>query len=127
MKLTILALAFSLVAFGAQAEDQCSPDAEVVIASISAKPSCYEASKLAQECAWGSNVDIQIAGAAGAVCEKEMGKLKASDSSLLKTMKARCASAHARVPGSLARSANAFCVLSAIEFMNGIAHASESN
>ena len=123
----VLLIALAICSFSAFAAEECSPDAAVVISQISAKKSCYEASQLAQECAWGSNVDIQIASAAGEVCTKEMGKLKASDAKLLTTMRERCTSSHMNVPGSLARSANAFCHLSAIEFMNGIAHASESN
>ncbi len=98
-------------------EITCSPDAEVVIAQISAKKTCAEASKLAETCAWGSSIDVQIAGAAGDVCLKEGGKLSKADTALLDRMSARCVKAYSNQQGTIYRSINAFCHLSAIEFI----------
>jgi hypothetical protein len=98
-------------------ESKCSPDAGVLISQISAKKTCAEASKLAQACALGSSIDVHIAGAAGEVCLKEGGKLSKSDSILLKTMRARCVKAYSNQQGTIYRSINSFCQLSAIEFV----------
>lgn len=115
--LVLLALTTSMSAFSA---DQCSPDADETIARISEKTSCYEAKALAEECSWGSSIDVQIAGAAADVCLREAGTLSFSDMELLELMMSRCDKAYADLEGSLYRSANSFCKLEATQFITNL-------
>lgn len=120
----ICALVLSTAAFAQ--EEVCSPDAAEIITKIEAQTTCYDASRIAENCAWGSTVDVGIAGAAYAVCLKEAGKLTSSDKALLKKMEVRCAKAWSNRDGTMYRSIHSFCRLNALQFINGVANAANN-
>jgi hypothetical protein len=126
MKTLLLAFALVLSSTAFAQEVTCSPDAGEIIASIEATTTCYDASTIAENCAWGSSVDVGIAGAAYDVCLKEAGKLTSADKKLLSTMEKRCEKAWANREGSLYRSAHSFCKLDALKFVNGVANAANN-
>ena len=123
MKTLMLVCALALSTTALAQEVVCSPDAAEIITKIEATKTCYEASTIAETCAWGSAVDVGIAGAAYGVCLKEAGKLTRADQSLLKTMETRCAKAWANRDGSLYRSIHSFCKLDALKFINSVSNA----
>ncbi len=120
----VLLLVLFVSTLGAAVADDCA-DPSKTIERIEKMTSCYEAATLARECAFGSSLDIQIAGAAGDVCVKETRKMTPADQKLLGTMQARCSKAYARRIGSLYRSMHSFCNLSALEFINGVVTGAE--
>ncbi|MNK94425.1 hypothetical protein D3C87_1146270 [compost metagenome] len=92
---------------------------EVFQELISKKKNCYEAADLARACAWGSSLDVSTVATATTVCDDQMNKLapEKEDLDLLTAMYNRCDAHHDENGGTLAQSATAYCVLSAIEFV----------
>ena len=89
-----------------------------IVKQVKAAGSCFDAGKIAENCAMGSSADTQIAGSATAKCEADMGKLTTSDSKLYKTLTARCAKVcNPRNDGTLCLSNISFCNLGAAKFM----------
>ncbi|QLY24261.1 hypothetical protein [Bdellovibrio sp. KM01] len=86
---------------------------------ISKAANCYEAKELAEACAWGSSLDVRTAANAYAVCEANLAKFNPpkADTDLLNTMEARCQAHFDAEGGTMARSATAYCHLSAISFI----------
>ncbi|WP_413287480.1 hypothetical protein [Bdellovibrio sp. HCB337] len=86
---------------------------------ISKSANCYEAVQLAEACAYGASMDVYTTALASDVCMIELGKHspKQEDLSLLDTMHARCNAHFDEDGGTLARSATAFCHLSAVQFV----------
>jgi hypothetical protein len=126
MKTLLLAFALVLSSTAFAQEVTCSPDAGEIISSIEATTTCYDATTIAENCAWGSSVDVGIAGAAYGVCLKEAGKLTAADKKLLSTMEKRCEKAWANREGTIYRSIHSFCKLDALKFVNGVANAANN-
>lgn len=123
MKTLMLTCALVLSSAAFAQDITCSPDAAEIITKIEATTTCYDASTIAENCAWGSSVDVGIAGAAYGVCLKEAGKLTRSDKSLLEKMEARCAKAWSNREGTMYRSIHSFCKLDALKFVNSVSNA----
>ena len=85
--------------------------------------SCYAAKSLAEACAYGSSLDVSTAGLAYGVCEAELQKNSPAENltSLLSTMNGICDKKYENEQGTMYRSFNAFCRLSAIEWILNIA------
>jgi hypothetical protein len=96
-------------------------------ALIEKADSCYSAKSLAEACAYGSSLDIQTAGAAYGVCATELAKENPSKklTGLLSNMNQMCDKKYEKVDGTMYRSMNAFCRLSAVEWILGIASPAE--
>ena len=92
------------------ADIQCPTSAEETIAMIEATKSCDDAHQIATQCAWGSSVDVQIAGAAGDICANTFrGKLTAADKRAYLTLINDCKTKYAKMQGTMYASAWAFC------------------
>lgn len=96
---------------------------EVFQALVEKADSCYAAKNLAEACAYGSGLDVSTAGAAYGVCATELEKNKPSKqlTETLSSMKSMCTEKYINEDGSMYRSMNAFCHLSAIDWILGIA------
>lgn len=106
----------------ANGKDLLSEPEEFNLLIESAK-SCYEAVQLAEACAWGSSMDAVTAGTAYGVCEKELQENKPTQKleSLLFEMQTACAEKYEGMEGTLYISMQAYCSLSAIEWVLNIA------
>lgn len=122
-----MALMTASLSFGAECVNEKGEDIynqpEVFISLIEKAESCYAAQELASACAYGSSLDIQTAGAAYGVCEAELAKTNPSKelTDLLAGMKNKCNEKYADAQGTMYRSMNSFCHLSAIDWILGIA------
>jgi hypothetical protein len=96
-----------------------SSDADAIITAVAAQPTCWEATRLAESCEWGSSIDVQIAGTASEKCGAELKKNKPTkaDSALLTSMFNACNAKWAKKEGTMYLSFNAFCQLKAVEWM----------
>lgn len=84
--------------------------------------SCYAATNLAEACAWGSSLDVTTAGKAFDVCTMELSNNNPSRklTKLLTTMRETCTETYDKHEGTLYRSMNAYCHLSAINWINNL-------
>lgn len=120
-------IAISSTAFSAECVNQKGEDIfndpEQFQALIEKSTSCYDAKNLAEACAYGSGLDVSTAGTAYGVCAKELEKNKPSKkvTSTLNIMNKMCNDKYANEDGSMYRSMNAFCQLSSINWILGIA------
>ncbi len=129
MKKILLAIIMiaSSVTFGAECVNEKGEDIynqpEVFMAMIEKADSCYSAKSLAEACAYGSSLDIQTAGAAYGVCEAELTKTNPAKNltDLLTGMNSLCNKKYENEDGTMYRSMNAFCRLSAVEWILGVA------
>lgn len=98
---------------------------EVFTALIEKSETCYEATQLAEACAYGSSMDVMTAGTAYGVCEKELAAQNPSKkiTKLLNDMQKECSEKYDKEEGTMYRSMNAFCQLSALEWILNIATA----
>jgi hypothetical protein len=96
---------------------------EVFFGIIEKSESCYEAVEMAEACAYGSSLDVSTAGVAYDICEKELQVQKPTKEliNLLKTMQTSCSDKYYKEEGTMYRSMNAFCQLSALEWVLNIA------
>lgn len=96
---------------------------EVFTAIIEKSKSCYDAKQMAEACAWGSSLDVSTAGTAYSICEAELKSQKPTNklSQLLIKMKDSCTAKYKNESGTLYRSMNAYCHLSAIEWVVNLA------
>ncbi len=127
LMLAALSATFCLLAFGQFASaDECKNDQGHIMtdpaefqAEIEKQTDCLPAKRLAEACAWGSNLDVSTAGLAYGICEKNLSdaKPKKSDLRLLAKMKDRCTARYINEEGSLYRSMNAFCHLNALTWI----------
>ena len=97
------------------------------VALVNAAQSCYDASNIATQCAWGSSADIQIAGAATTICEKDFPNMTAPDKALYKSLDNRCGAAYSGAQDSISKSAEALCNLSAARFFSDIYNSGNPN
>lgn len=115
------------VSFGAECVNEKGEDIfnqpEVFQAMIEKADSCYAAKNLAEACAYGSGLDVSTAGTAYGVCAAELQKNKPSKklTDTLSSMNSMCNKKYANEDGSMYRSMNAFCQLSAVEWILNIA------
>ena len=100
-----------------------SSQPEVFTSLIENAESCNEAVKMAEACAWGSSLDVFTAGTAYTVCDKELQKEKPTEvvSALLNSMMNTCNDKYENEEGTMYRSFNAYCHLSAVEWILDIA------
>lgn len=125
--LIALTLLVGSVSFSAECVNEKGEDIfnqpEVFQALIEKADSCYAAKNLAEACAYGSSLDVMTAGTAYEVCDKELqsNKPSAQLTSTLNSMNTMCNDKYANEDGTLYRSMNAFCRLSAVEWILGIA------
>lgn len=125
--LIALTLLVGSVSFGAECVNEKGEDIfnqpEVFQAMIEKADSCYAAKNLAEACAYGSGLDVSTAGAAYGVCATELQKNKPSKelTKTLSSMNTMCNKKYANEDGSMYRSMNAFCQLSAVEWILNIA------
>jgi hypothetical protein len=125
--LIALTLLVGSVSFGAECVNEKGEDIfnqpEVFQAMIEKSESCYAAKSLAEACAYGSSLDVMTAGTAYAVCDKELQNNKPSKKliSTLNSMNKMCNDKYAKEDGTMYRSMNAFCRLTAVEWILGIA------
>jgi hypothetical protein len=96
---------------------------DVFQALIEKSTSCSAAVQLAEACAWGSSMDVSTAGIAYGVCEKEFNAQKPTKAlqKLLGTMKQACTAKYDKKAGTMYRSFNSYCHLSALEWVLNIA------
>ena len=119
MKKIILSL-LVLVASQILPAVECSSEAEVIISQISSSKSCYEASQIAQECAWGSSIDVQFVGAASEICLANYDSWSDKHKIILSTLSEDCNKKYENEQGSLYRSMNAFCYLGVVEVLSSL-------
>lgn len=93
-------------------------DPTVFIPAIEKSETCYEATQLAEACAWGSSLDVQTAYAAYSVCDAELATYKPSLKALkfLDQMKDQCNEKYMNEEGTMYRSMMSFCHLTAISW-----------
>jgi len=132
MKVIVLGLiAVALLTADAQAQEgpgagrwvasvDCPADGEILIKKVEAAKSCYEATQLAETCAWGSSFDVGLAGAAGAICEKDFKKITKVDKLTKDHMIKRCRDKYKKAEGTLALSMHSFCNLEVYKFWSRI-------
>lgn len=112
----------------AECVDQAGKDIymepEIYTALIENAQSCSSAVQLAQSCAYGSSQDSSTAGAAYDVCYKEFVGLQPQAQSMetLNKMEVMCEEKYGNLDGTMYISANAFCRLSALQWILGIAY-----
>ena len=94
-------------------------DIERITEEISKKKSCFQAVKLAENCAWGSLADIQKVSAAADICTNELNKnIPPKElTSLLTNMQNLCYQKYMKIDGTMYRSMSAYCYLSALEWV----------
>lgn len=122
LSFAICSTAFSMECVNEKGEDILNQP-EVFQALIEKAGSCYEAEGLAEACAWGSSLDVSTAGLAYGVCENELNaqKPKKEVITTLNKMKSMCTKKYINQNGTLYRSMNAFCHLTALSWAVGIA------
>lgn len=133
LKISSVVLGFSFVFSNSFAEVcevggvDVSNDPVTFTKAISESSSCYLASKLAEACAWGSSLDVQTVSAAYGVCEGELNSYKPEKKllGLLSTMKDVCNDKYLNMDGTLYRSMNSYCHLSAIQWVVDLAYNEE--
>lgn len=116
MKHLFLASLFLLAAPAFAEEIACPSDGEQLVKNIQSQTSCYEATKLARACAWGSSFDVQVAGSAVEVCAKDYKKISRADQKILTYMNDKCAKKYEKMQGTMYISMAAFCQLQASEY-----------
>lgn len=86
---------------------------------ISKQKNCDDAARLAEACGWGSSLDVSTVSLATTICENQIqaNKPAKADLNLLNAMYKRCNAKYAHEQGTMYRSANAYCVLSADQFI----------
>lgn len=119
MKKLILALGL-LAAAPSFAATECPRHAEDIHKMIVAAGSCYDAATIARDCAWGSSIDVYLAGAASEKCEKDYARISRADRKTMEAMRARCASKYRNEEGTMYISMEAHCQLTVSEFWSGI-------
>lgn len=126
--MTVVAIIFAgSLSFAAECVNERGEDLynqpEAFLALIEKADSCYSAKSLADACAYGSSLDVQTAGAAYSVCAAELAKEKPTKSlnTLLSNMKTLCNKKYEKAQGTMYRSMNSYCHLSAIEWVLGVA------
>jgi hypothetical protein len=119
MKNLILALSL-FVSVPAFAATECPSDAADVEKMIRAAGSCYDAATIARDCAWGSSIDVMLAGTASETCEKDYAKMSAADRKTMNAMRSRCARKYRDEEGTMYRSMEAHCQLNVSEFWSNI-------
>ena len=100
---------------------------EVFTSLITQSKNCEQAAQLAQACGWGANVDRATVSAAYEICEAELAQTKgfADASDLLKKMQSKCNQKYENEQGSMYRSLQAYCYLSAIEWVLDVSNSAE--
>lgn len=95
---------------------------ELIEKEILSQTTCYQAKAVAENCGLGSSGDVSTAGYAYTICEKELAKAKPSKSNqrLLNTMITTCDKTYENQEGTMYMSFNAFCKLSAINWILNI-------
>lgn len=98
-------------------------DPDAFQTEIASKEYCFQAVDLAESCAYGSSLDVSTAGIAYDICDGELKKQNPSkeDLTLLSSMKDRCTKKYENEDGTMYRSMNAYCHLSAIEWILNLA------
>ncbi len=107
--------------------EDMSNDLDLIVEEIGKKQYCFQAVDLAEDCAWGAAADMQITSVASTICMKEFEKNKPSEklNSQLKNMQSLCDENYNKLEGTMYLSANAFCCLNALEWVNNISSISE--
>ncbi len=98
----------------------CPADAYEIEQMISSAGSCYEAVKIANECAWGSSVDVGLAGAASDICLKNYAQWSNKHKMVLATLAEDCDAKYAGQQGTMYLSMNAFCKLGVIQVISDL-------
>lgn len=118
MKLLLGAL-LSLLSAGLMATE-CPADGVEIEAQISRSESCYEAAKIARDCAWGSSIDVSFVAAASEICLKTYDSWSDKHKIIMSTVIEDCQRKYENESGSLYRSMAAFCSLGIIEVLSGL-------
>lgn len=117
----LLITIFISVSYSSFAEaTECPVDAADTLTMITNAGSCYEASKIANECAWGSSVDVGLAGAASEICLKDMNMWSDKHKLILSTLVEDCNRKYEDQMGTLYLSMNAFCRLGVAELLSNL-------
>ena len=123
----VLLFAVTTSAFAADCVNEKGEDItsqpEVFQALIEKSTECYQAKALAEACAYGSSIDVISAGLAYSVCEKKLNENKPAKklTAMLTTMKKMCSDKYAKQQGTMYRSMNAYCNLTSIDWILGLA------
>jgi hypothetical protein len=100
----------SVVAFSKECPVS-SMETDSIEKAINEATSCYQASEIAEGCAFGSSIDVAFCSGAIGICEKSMGELSAADRVLYDDLTQRCIKMHEGEAGSMYQSMSAFCQL----------------
>lgn len=110
----------TVTASAAAVATECTSDLDKLLESIQKAESCYDAAKLAKDCAWGSSADVHLAGAASEVCAKDFASINKQDQKTKANMEKRCSEKYDKAQGSLAQSMRAHCYLGISQFWSVI-------
>jgi hypothetical protein len=86
-------------------------EADKILEAIDGGGSCYVAAGIAESCAFGSSLDVQLVASATAVCERGFGEMTDAHEHAYDTLLGKCAAKYENESGTLYRSMNAFCNL----------------
>ena len=95
-------------------------DPELVKADILKQESCYEAAKLAENCAWQTSIDVQFYGNAITVCKKLRGTIQVKDQETEDYLIGRCSDKYKDSVGTMWLSAISHCQLSVVRLITMI-------
>lgn len=96
----------------ADCPDKYTTDRDQLVDDIASAETCYEASNLAESCAWGSTADLATTSAAISVCARAYEeKISRPDNAMLMALFEKCDAKYEGQDGTLYRSMNGFCRL----------------
>ncbi len=120
MTVLLLALVLSCTYSKHAVATVCPSDATAIEQMISSADSCYMASKIANDCAWGSSIDVSFVAAASEICLKNYDQWSTKHKLMLEVLSEDCNEKYEGQSGTLYLSMNAFCILGATEVLAGL-------
>jgi hypothetical protein len=93
-------------------------NAEKIEQAIEQSTSCFDATNIAERCAFGSTMDIQFVGRASEVCGKSFDQMTAEDKAAYERLLGVCAQKYENEMGTMYRSMAAFCQLEVTKTFN---------
>ena len=95
-------------------------DATEIQNTISNSETCYEAVYAAENCAWGSSIDVGFVNAAIKICDSERGPLSAVDQAAYDDLVEKCYKKYENEQGTMYLSAAAFCALKVADVYSSV-------
>lgn len=113
---TVLLLSVLILSNFAMAD--CPVDAsnaEAIQTALDNTTSCYEAVNIAENCAWGSSMDVGFTATAQKVCDTSRPALTPLQQSIYDGLVLECGEKYKNEQGTMYRSAAGFCALKVAE------------